>query len=149
MTDDNQMLRLIDLDPASFPRGGKVLVASSCAMPARRWFVTQLGAMLAPCDGAVINAGIVGEWQQGDLPRDEPAPVLAVLLVHAECPHAHAHRLSAAFMAASGAAALEMVVLPEGGHEEGHAAGHEAGHGGADEAAPAADEQPEEQADHL
>ena len=106
---------LADLDPASFPRGGRVLVASSCAMPARRRFVAELARMLAPRKGEVINGGIVGEWQYGDLPADDAAPVLALLLVDADCPHAHAHRLAAALMAASGAAALDMVVVPDTG----------------------------------
>ena len=124
MTDHTPLLP--DLDPVSFPRGGRVLVASSCAMPARRRFVTQLARMLAPRKGEVINAGIVGEWQYGDQPRDDPVPVLALLLVDADCPHAHAHRLAAGFMAASGAAALDMVVMPDAGDAADHPAENQA-----------------------
>ena len=79
-----------------------------------------------PRKGEVINAGIVGEWQYGDQPRDDPVPVLALLLVDADCPHAHAHRLAAGFMAASGAAALDMVVMPDAGDAADHPAENQA-----------------------
>lgn len=99
------------ISPETLPPGGRVLVAASRDMPGRRGFLAKLETLLAEHDGEVIDAGVVGEWQQGD--DAGPPPHLVILILHEGCPHGHGHRLAEQLMQETAASQLDMVVIAD------------------------------------